>query len=168
MDKQQKGFTLIELVIVITIIAILAAIALPRYVALQADARAAKVQAISGSLKAAAALAKAQCMTQLATGSNNLIGAGGCNVAAAATVTVTMDGLAVPVAFAYPTATAAGIQAAAQIQASDFTVVVAANQITFQSIGVATPANCQVVYLWAPVAGGAPTITPTASGAGCV
>ena len=35
----QAGFTIIELVIAITIIAILAAIALPRYVALQADAR---------------------------------------------------------------------------------------------------------------------------------
>ena len=49
--KQQTGFTIIELVITITIIAILAAIALPRYVALQSDARIAKLQAAAGSVK---------------------------------------------------------------------------------------------------------------------
>ena len=75
--KQQTGFTIIELVITITIIAILAAIALPRYVALQSDARIAKLQAAAGSVKSAAALAKAVCLTQTATGSTTSLLAGG-------------------------------------------------------------------------------------------
>jgi MSHA pilin protein MshA len=55
------GFTLIELVVAITIIAILAAVALPRYINLQGQARAAKAQALFGAMRSAAALAKAQC-----------------------------------------------------------------------------------------------------------
>src|SRR5438045_2336333 len=59
MRKTQAGFTLIELVIVITILGILAAVALPKFAALQADARLAKMNGAMGSVKAAAAMAHA-------------------------------------------------------------------------------------------------------------
>lgn len=59
MRKRPSGFTLIELVIVITIAGILAAIALPRFAALQADARLAKMNSAAGSVKSAAAMAHA-------------------------------------------------------------------------------------------------------------
>jgi MSHA pilin protein MshA len=162
--KRQSGFTIIELVITITIVAILAAIALPKYVALQADARVAKLQAALGSVKAAAALAKAICLTQTATGSTTSLMAGGCNVAAGATIGVVMDGTNVLTGFSYPTAAAGGIQVAAQLLATDYAVsFLVANQMLVSPIGASVPASCSFTYVWAPVANGSPTITLNAA-----
>lgn len=58
--QQQKGFTLIELVVVIVILGVLAAVALPRFMNATEDAHTAAVQGTGGALAAGVALVRSQ------------------------------------------------------------------------------------------------------------
>lgn len=53
---KQKGFTLIELVVVIVILGILAAVALPKFINFSSDAGDAAAQGVAGALASAAAM----------------------------------------------------------------------------------------------------------------
>lgn len=61
MKQIQRGFTLIELVMVIVILGVLAAVAIPKFVDLKSDAQQAALQATGGAAAAAATMNYATC-----------------------------------------------------------------------------------------------------------
>ena len=75
--RKQKGFTLIELVVVIAILAILAAFALPRFAQLSEQAHRSSIRATTGALAAGVALAKTQWVSNgFTTAQTNVVGFG--------------------------------------------------------------------------------------------
>ena len=146
-SNKQAGFTLIELVVVITILGILAAFAVPRFASLEGQARVAATQALAGSVRSGASLAHALWLAQGDPGGTS----------------ITMEGQPITMTFGYPDATTID-ETLVEYTGFALTTPEGTAVFTKQSASGTAIANCFVTYTPPAAANQAPTVVSTTSG----
>ena len=111
--RSNKGFTLIELVVVIVILGILAAVAAPKFMDLQSDARISALQGLQGAVKSAVNLTYAKGVVQ---GTEKIKDFGGSNASSGCSDGVASDKICT--VYGNPAARAEGIIHALQNESS--------------------------------------------------
>lgn len=152
MNTKQQGFTMIELVVVIVILGILAAVAVPRFVSLQGDARFSVLQGAEASMRSVSALVHAKALAASQTGATGSLPAG------------SIEGITTTTALVYGYPATSAINGLLNLQGTGFATP--SNGVVRMS-GASTPANCQVTYTQPTAAGNAPLISNIGSAVNC-
>ena len=138
-QTHRDGFTVIELIVVITILGILATFAVPRFAARESDERAVSTQALADALRSSVVLSHDFWLAQ------------------SGPATVEMDGATVDFVNGYPS-----------LATIDDTLPDLTGFTYDEAVGVFTKtgrkANCSVTYTQAAFSGAAPTIVPVLTG----
>lgn len=146
MKRQQSGFTLIELIMVIVILGILSAFAIPKFADLSSDARSASREGLLAAVKSASAIAHAACLASSS-----------CDASAATGQSVSLEGSSVSLVYGYPAGAAGGLNNA--VDMGDYTVAHAGGTTT-----ATLTTNCTVTFAQATSATAPPTIGGTSTG----
>lgn len=155
--ERSSGFTLIELIMVIVILGILVAMAVPKFVDMGKDARVAALEGLKGTLATAARLARTQCAVT-----------SGCRLVGASGAQLTIDGVNRQLWYGYPIGQTDGgvFGIEAFVDFSGFTHIGSFNwsiPAYFEKDGAPTPAACRVRYMFRSD-GAPPDITSETAG----
>lgn len=157
--QRQRGFTLLEVVVVIVILGILAVTAAPRFLNLPGDTRKASLQGLQGAMRGSVGTVYGQSTQQ--------------GVEQNASGSVRVNGATVNVVWGYPAATAGGIGAVLALDTNsewtlatntDHALVATLADESVSGAKAITATDCYLIYKQASSSGAFPTVELTDSG----